>query len=204
MWALAGLGLGAPACAGTWTLEAFGGNAYDFRSPLRITQDGGFSASLTASYETRGLRSPPYYVLRAGHWSGERAWEVSLMHHKIYLANPPAGVSDVSVSHGFNILSLNRAFKVRDWSYRFGAGPVVTHAEATILGTKYDGPYRLAGAGLLAAAGRRFEVGRSTYFAIEAAATAAYAAPRMAGPPNAELHVTNFALHAMLGIGHEF
>jgi hypothetical protein len=143
-------------------------------------------------------------VLRAGHWSGERAWEFSLMHHKIYLANPPPGVSDVSVSHGFNIVSLNRAFKTGDWTYRFGAGPVVTHAEATILGTKYDGPYRLAGAGLLAATGRRFHVGRSTWLAIEGAATAAYAAPKLPGPREGELRVSNFALHGMLGIGHEF
>lgn len=112
-------------------------------------------------------------MLRAGHSSGERAWEVSLMRHKIYLTNPPPGVSDVSVSHGFNILSLNRAFKAGDWTYRFGAGPVVTHAEAALL-------------------------------AIKGAATAAYAVARLPGPPNGELRVSNFALHAMLGIGHEF
>jgi len=190
--------------AATWSAEAFGGNAYSFRTPLHITQDGGFSASLSSSYETRGIQSPLYYLLRAGYWSGERAWELSLMHHKIYVANPPPGVSDVSVSHGFNIVSLNRAFKTGDWTYRFGAGPVVTHAEATILGTKYDGPYRLAGAGLLAAAGRRFHVGRSTWLAIEGAATAGYAAPKLPGPPDGELRVSNLALHGMLGIGHEF
>ena len=75
---------------------------------------------------------------------------------------------------------------------------------ATILGTKYDGPYRLAGAGLLAAAGRRFYVGPATYIAVEGATTAAFAQPRLDGPPDAELRVTNFALHAMLGMGHEF
>src|SRR4029453_8210628 len=199
-----GLVFGFPARADGWAVEAFGGNAYNFKSSLHITQDGGFSESLAANYETRGFSSPPYYVLRAGRWSGERAWEVSLMHHKIYLDNPPAGVSDLSVSHGFNILSLNRAYKAGDWTYRFGAGPVITHAEATILGTKYDGPYRLAGAGFLAAAGPRVHVGRSTYFAVEGAATAAYARPPLDGPPDAELRVTNFALHAMLGVGHEF
>jgi len=185
-------------------VEAFGGNAYNFKSSLGITQEGRFSESQSANYETRGFRSPPYYVLRAGYWTGERAWELSLMHHKIYLTNPPPGVSDLSVSHGFNILSLNRAYRAGDWTWRFGAGPVITHAEATILGTKYDGPYRLAGAALLAAAGRRFQLGRSTYLAVEGAATAAYAQPRLEGPPDAELRVTNFAVHAMLGIGHEF
>jgi hypothetical protein len=202
-WILAGLACATPVAAQTWSLEAFGGNAYNFDSRLRIAQDGGFGESLTAKYETRGFRPPLYYQLRAGHWSGERAWEISLLHHKIYLANPPAGVSDVSVSHGFNIVSVNRAFRAGDWTYRFGAGPVITHAEATILGAKYDGPYRLSGAALLTAAGRRFYVGTSTYVTLEGALTAAYAKPRLAGTPSAELNVTNFAAHALIGVGHE-
>src|SRR3989442_3355869 len=86
--------------ADTWTFEAFGGNAYNFNSRLKITQERGFSQSLTANYETRGFRSPPYYLLRAARWQNQRAWEISLIHHKLYLTNPPAGVSRQSVSHG--------------------------------------------------------------------------------------------------------
>jgi hypothetical protein len=190
--------------ADAWSLEAFGGNAYNFNSRLKITQEGGFSQSLNASYETRGFRSPPYYMLRAARWQNQRAWEISLIHHKLYLTDPPAGVSGLSVSHGFNIVSVNRAFKRGDWSYRFGAGPVITHAEATILGTKYDGPYKLAGAGVLAAAGRRFYVGSAAYIALEGAMTAAYAKPRLEGTPSAQLSVANLALHALAGLGYEF
>ena len=202
-WIVGALVCTTPAAAETWNLEAFGGNAYNFDSRLRIAKDGGFSESQTAKYETRGFRPPLYYQLRAGRWSGERAWEISLLHHKIYLTNPPAGVSDLSVSHGFNILSLNRAYRSGDWTWRFGAGPVITHAEATILGTKYDGPYRFSGFGTLAGLGRRFYFGSSTYIALEGALTAAYAKPRLAGPPAGELSVTNFAAHALIGVGHE-
>jgi hypothetical protein len=190
--------------ADSWTLEAYGGTAYNFRNRLDIVQDGGFSRSLDARYDTRGFRSPPYYMLRAARWREGAAWEVSLIHHKLYLDNPPAGVSGLSVSHGFNILSLNRAYRDGAWTYRLGAGPVITHAEATILGTKYDGPYRLAGAALLASGGRRFYIGSATFIGVEAALTAAYAKPKLSGPPGGELTVRNTAIHLQVGLGYEF
>jgi hypothetical protein len=31
--------------------------------------------------------------------------------HKIFLQNPPAGVEVLSVSHGFNVLTVKRAFE---------------------------------------------------------------------------------------------
>jgi hypothetical protein len=150
-----------------------------------------------ADYETRGLRSPLYYLLRAGRWDERRGWEISLLHHKLYLTNPPAGVANLSVSHGFNIVSLNRSFRDGDWTWRLGAGPVITHAEAVILGTQYHGPYRLAGVALMGGVGRRFYVGERTYLALEGAASAAYASPRLEGAPGAELKVRNIALHGL-------
>jgi hypothetical protein len=187
-----------------WTLEGYLGDAYNFHSRLKITQDGGFSRSLSADYDTNGLDSPLYYTVRGARWEQDRAWELSLMHHKLYLQNPPAGVAALSVSHGFNILTVNRAFRTDNWIYRFGAGPVITHAEGIINGVSYDGSYQLSGVALLAGGGRRFYVARSTFFSLEAAATAAYASPTMSGPPNAEIKVTNFAIHGLAGIGFEF
>lgn len=198
-WA-AGTAIGAE----SWSLEAYLGDAYDFRSRLKIEQDGGFWRSLTADYDTKGVDSPLYYTLRGGRWKQDRAWELSFTHHKLYLQNPPAGVAAMSVSHGFNILTVNRAFRNGDWVYRFGAGPVITHAEGIINGIGYDGPYKLSGAALLAGGGRRFYLGKSTFLSLEAMATAAYATPKMSGPLNAEIKVTNVALHGLAGIGFEF
>lgn len=82
-----------------WSLEAYGGDAFNFRNRLEITQDGGYSQSLSAKYRTRGLRTPLYWVLRGARWRDDAAWELSLIHHKLYLTNPPPGVSDLSVSH---------------------------------------------------------------------------------------------------------
>ena len=194
----------APAVAQSWSLEAYVGSAYNFRNRLEITQDGGFSRSLSANYDTRGFETPLYYLVRAGRWETRAGWELSLLHHKLYLTNPPAGVASLSISHGFNVLALSRAFRYGNWLYRIGAGPVITHAEANINGVTYDGPYKLAGAALVTGIGRRFYIGASTFVSVEAMLTAARATPKLPGPPDAELKVNNVALHFLAGIGREF
>ena len=195
---------GTAVAAEHWSLEGYVGNAYNFRSELKITQDGGFSRSVSADYDTNGFNSPVHYTIRGARWEQDRAWELSLTHHKLFLRNPPVGVAALSVSHGFNIVTVNRAFRSGNWIYRFGAGPVITHAEGVIQGIAYDGPYKLSGAALVVGGGRRFYLGSSTFFSLEAMATAAYANPRMSGPLNAEIKVTNVAIHGQAGIGFEF
>jgi hypothetical protein len=192
------------AADGRWSLEAYVGDAYNLRTRLDIEQDGGYSRSVRADYETRGFDRPLYYVLRAARWQKARAWEASLIHHKLYLTNPPDGVTALSISHGFNILSINRAARAGDWIYRLGGGPVLTHAEATINGVRYDGPYRLAGAALLVGGGRRFELGRSAFLSLELMATAAHASAKLPGSPGAKISTTNAAIHAVAGVGIDF
>jgi hypothetical protein len=196
--------LAADARAENWSVEAFTGDAYNFRGTVDVHQDGGFSESVRADYETRGLQSPLYYMLRAGRWVEQRGWEVALLHHKLYVTNPPAGVENLSISHGFNILAVNRAFREGNWTWRLGAGPVITHAEAVIRGTEYHGPYRLSGVAVIAGLGHRFYLGRDPYLALEGALSAAYAKPALSGSPGGELTVRNAALHGLFGLGHDF
>jgi hypothetical protein len=187
-----------------WSFEAYLGDAFNFGSRLHIEQDGGYSRSLRADYKTRGFDPPLYYLLRAARWHEGRAWEASLTHHKLYLTNPPDGVAALSISHGFNIISLNRAARAGDWVYRAGAGPVVTHAEAVINGVAYDGPYRLSGAALLAGGGWRMDLGRSIFLSAELMATAVYASAKLNGPPDATIRTTNTAIHGLAGAGISF
>jgi hypothetical protein len=195
---------GTALAADRWSLEGYLGNAYNFPSQLKITQDGGFSRSISADYDTNGFDPPLYYMVRGARWEQARAWELSLIHQKLYLQNPPAGVAALSVSHGFNILTVNRAFRSDNWIYRFGAGPVITHAEGIINGVSYSGSFQLSGVALLAGAGRRFYLGKSTFLSLEAAATAAWFDAGMSGPPNADIQGTNVAIHGLAGMGFEF
>lgn len=202
--AIVGLTLPLQARCQSWSFEAYVGDAYNFRTDLEIEQDGGFSRSLRADYDTNGFETPLYYLLRAGRWHEQRAWELSLIHHKLYLGNPPAGVEALNISHGVNMISLNRAARTGSWVYRAGAGPVVTHAEATINGVRYDGPYRLSGAALLAGAGWRHDLSKSVFVSAELMATAAYVKAKMSGPPDATIRTSNLAVHALAGVGFEF
>jgi hypothetical protein len=204
------LGIAAAVCclpaaaADRWSVEALAGNAISLGSKLDVRQDGGYSESFRGKYETRGFSSPLYYALRAARWEGDRAWEGSLVHHKIYLKNPPPGVANLSVSHGFNIVTLNRVQRSGDWISRFGLGPVITHAEATVNGVQYEGPYRLSGAAAIVSGARRYYVQPKLYFSLEGMVSIAYANPRLRGTPSAEIEVRNLALHGLLGLGYEF
>jgi hypothetical protein len=194
--------------AQSWTVEAYLGNAYNLGTRLNIRQDGGYDQSLKADYETRGFRSPLYYAIRGSRWrslgDGAAGWEVQLVHHKLYLENPPAGVASLSISHGYNILTFNGAWRTGNWIYRFGAGPVITHAEGTINNVSYNGGYKLSGAAMIAGLGRRFYFGKQLFLSAEGMASAAYAKPKMDGTLNAELKASNIALHGLAGLGYEF
>jgi hypothetical protein len=123
-------------CAGAtgadrWTVEGYGGNAYDFRNRLSIAQER-TAQSLNAKADT---------------------------------------------GSGLRVRSLDRAYRAGDWTYRFGAGPVITHAEATINGLGYDAPYKRPGAALLAGGGWRLYVGSATFLSLEALFTVARSNP---------------------------
>jgi len=159
---------------------------------------------VNADYETRGLSTPVYYVVRGARWSGDAGWELALIHDKLYLNNPPSGTSSLQISHGFNIVPLTRAYRAGDWTWRLGAGPVLTHAEAVINGASYDGPTKLSGVAALAGGGWRFRLAERAFVSIEAMLSAAYARPTLPGSPSGELEVRNVAVHGLFGFGYDF
>jgi hypothetical protein len=75
-----------------------------------------------AKYHTEPFNESPYYAWRLAKWSKNRAWEFELVHHKLYLSNPPAEVQHFEVSHGYNLITINRAWLLRGFIWRFGAG----------------------------------------------------------------------------------
>jgi hypothetical protein len=93
-----------------WSFELLIGDADNFTSHTRIEHAADPAIELNGDYETRGFESPLHYALRVARWENDRAWELELLHHKVYLQNRPASVESLSVSHGFNIVSLNRAY----------------------------------------------------------------------------------------------
>jgi hypothetical protein len=102
-----------PAADAQWRLEAFTGTAHNFTTPLTVHQPGSPEFRMDARYDTRPFTGSPYYSARLGWWKGRSGWELQFLHHKLYLANPSGEVSHLEISHGYNMVTLNRAWEVR-------------------------------------------------------------------------------------------
>ena len=128
------------AAAQEWSVHAGVGGAYNLSLPLTIEQTGAPDLSLTGHYDTRAFDTPLYYVLRVERAYGNGALALELIHHKLFLTNPPDEVQDFSISHGFNVVTLQRAWsRAGVVSLRAGAGVVVAHPETTVRGQKQPG-----------------------------------------------------------------
>ena len=126
-----------------WSIEINGGIPYNFPSPLVIEQNGESTIRLNAQYRSEPFVSPGYYLLRGGRWNNGKAWEIEFVHHKLYLDNMPPEVQEFSISHGYNIFTVNRAmnkvlFKKLNYILRLGAGVVISHPETTVRGLSLE------------------------------------------------------------------
>lgn len=192
--------------AGRWSVEFFGGTAASARTPLRIRQAGWPSLDFSARYRTHPWSGSPYYAYRLGRWTGRRAWEVELVHHKLYLHGGPPAVERFEITHGYNLVFANRAVRAGWGEARIGVGPVIAHAENVVRGRALAsdrgglrGGYRLAGLGTQLTLGRRVALGGGWSLVGEGKATAAYARVPVAG---GRASVPNLAVHGLLGVGY--
>lgn len=157
-----------------WSFELHGGVVYNYPLPLIFEQKGYPDIRINkAIYRSEPLNDPYYWDWRFSRWKNNRSVEFEAIHHKIYLANKPADVQRFGISHGFNILTVNRGWRNRICIFRAGLGSVLVHPESTVrnleypVGPGFDFPgYRLRGIVLNIAAARRLEFGK--YFFVNA------------------------------------
>lgn len=192
----------------SWSFEFQGGSAWSLPGPLVIEREGRSGWSLRAHWSTRPFEGSPYYAWRIGRWSRDRAWELELIHHKLYLNHPPAGIGHLEISHGFNLITVNRAWAEGPWRARAGLGLLVTHAEGTLEGAALlsdrgpiGGGYVPAGPALQGALQRTWPLGHGFFLSAEGKVTWAYGRIPFEG---GQLRVGNLALHALLGAGHRW
>jgi hypothetical protein len=192
----------------TWTFELLGGDAYCFNTPLTIKQSGYEDITFTAKYKTNSFEPPIYYSYRFALWTPDRAWELELVHLKIELTNPPSEVQHFEISHGYNLLMLNRAWKRQHVILRVGGGIVISHPENTVRGKSLPwnkgilkSGYHLSGVSTQVDLGRRFYFGKHVFLTLDGKLTGSYARV-----PVEEGHadVPNVAIHGLVGVGWEF
>ena len=190
-------------------MELSAGSAYNASSPLRIRQGGAPDLRLTARYATRPWTGAPYYAYRLGRWSpAQRAWELELVHHKLYLTNPPPEVQRFEVTHAYNLLLVNRAVRVPFAIVRTGLGAVVAHPENTVRGRplaeargRLGGGYYLAGPAGQVAVAHHFRLRGGWGLSLEGKLSGAYARVPVQG---GDATVPNAAAHALFGVGYAF
>ncbi len=130
-----------------WSFEIQSGTAHNFPAPLQFEQ-GDYKKKITADYETRpfGGGAAPYYNLRLKRYlSAEKCFmSFELLHHKLWLNNPPAEVDTFRMTFGYNPLlwSLGREFYPWLWVYA-GLGPVIAHPVNTVNGRKVSNSPKL-------------------------------------------------------------
>jgi hypothetical protein len=185
-------------------VQAFAGSSVSLPSPLSISQAGQSDIRFTAQWATRPFLDTPYYAGRIALWHRDRGWLLDLTHHKVYLTNPPAECSFPDHQQGEH-LTLSRGFRCGDFSYAFGAGPVITFPLTRVRGREngagrgFWGGYFLSGASVMASATRRVPLIGGFFLSLDGRASVSYMRIPVGG---GHATVPNFALHFHVGAGY--
>jgi len=196
------------------SMEAAAGSAYNIPTWLEIHQSGKDESGEdlepinldNARYDTRPFYDAPYYMLRVGFWFDDRAWEFEMIHHKIYLGNEPDEVDHFNISHGYNLMTVNRVWEVHDLHWRLGAGIVLAHPEIKVRGKELDPNkgglkgFYATGPAAQVALGKRFFIGEGFFVGLEAKFTAAHAAVPVY---HGQAYAPNLALHGLFVLGYD-
>jgi len=191
-----------------WSFELHGGQVYNLPMPLIIRQQGYPDIHLRAQYSTEAFTLPVYWDWRFSRWKNGKSWEFEAIHHKLYLDNTSSEVQKFNISHGFNMIIVNRGFEKKSFRYHTGVGFVLAHPESKIRGKEFgdtgddlDMGYFISGPVLNMAVGRPFYLGTRFYINAEAKSTLAYSYIKIADG-NSDVYSITF--HLILGLGVDF
>jgi hypothetical protein len=196
------------AAQSNWGVEIFLGDAYCFNTPLIVKQAGYEDINFTARYATDSFKQPFYYSLRLSRWSNKRSWEIELLHLKIRLTNTTPAVQNFQISHGYNILTVNRGWDLQKAVVRIGLGVVIAHPESIIRdkrfsenGGLFNEGYYITGPIIQLGLGKGFRLFQSLFLVLEGKLTAAYAkVPIVDG----YARVPHFGIHGLFGAKYLF
>jgi hypothetical protein len=189
------------------TIEFYSGLPYNVPLPLTISQSGEQDISLTAHYRSDPFAIPIYWNWRISYWNDNHAFEIEATHHKIFLKDTSPEVQEFSISHGFNTITVNYAWKDYGFVFRGGIGLVLAHPESIIRGKRFDesggifdAAYQLTGPTINLAAGKRFNLSRKLFFELDTKINLSYAKVAVV---YGEAKLYNIALQFNFGMGFD-
>jgi hypothetical protein len=115
----------ATAAGERWRVELAVGAARSFDSTLRVEQEGFPEIVISADWATQAFEAPIYYAWRVARADAKGAWALRFVHHKVHLENTRPEVERFAVSHGYNLLTLERATRLSGFEIAAGLGLVI-------------------------------------------------------------------------------
>ena len=195
-----------------FTVEALGGTAYNLPTPLTVSQSGYPDIRFSAHYDTKPFGPYyPYYSWRATLWNreGTEAWELTQVHHRLFLSNNPPEIQVFAIHFGYNFFMVGHAWKRGDFVYHVDGGVLVCNPESTVRGRTlntrgtglFDAGYTLAGGGGQVGVSRTFHLTKHLF----AAGNLSFMAGRARVPvADGSAAVPNLSVHGQLGVGFSF
>lgn len=190
-----------------WSVELFMGVPYNFKTNLKIEQDDYPDINLKANYYSEPFVSPFYGSIRLGAMKENMGLEIESIHQKLYLKNTTEEIQRFSISHGYNIITINAKYQNK-FVYHAGVGIVLAHAESTIREEKLEETkgllnmgYYVTGPAFNLSVQKRFELYKKLYFNLEGKLTACYAKIPI---KNGTATAPNIAIQFLFGIGYDF
>lgn len=199
--------VGAPTVAGAQhvTVDLMLGSAYNVPTPLTIRQEEQPELRHTAHYDTKPFGPfAPYYAGRVSFWRGDAAWEIAVIHHRLFLSNTTAEISRFEIHYGYSYLLAGRAWRVRGFEIHADGGLVMTNPANVVRGLPMntgdpealDAGYDITGVGGSAAVSREFRlVNRLSLVGTAAVVAGTVSVPVAGGSARAP----NVGLHGQIG-----
>ena len=192
-----------------WSFDINGGIPVNISLPMAIYQAGEVAIKIpSARFSSEPFVLPPFWDWRFCRTGSKGFWELESIHNKLYLKNRPDEIQEFSISHGYNIFTVNRGWKFGKYGMRIGLGCAFAHPESEILhrifresGNFLNTSYHLSGPVLNIGLNRRWYIIRRLFFQTEIKNTFSYVHVPLAGG-HADFFTSSFYLTA--GAGYDF
>lgn len=188
-----------------WAAEFNLGLPVNIPGPLSVNRNGNPDISILARWSAASFERPYNWMWRIGRWNRNTAWEFETIHHKMVLLNPHDPIQWLSITHGFNTLTVNKAWEKDKLILRLGAGAVLAHPESTIDSLRFNQEsglfnlgYYLTGPVFMASAARPLKPCNNFLVNLECKMTVGYANVPVVDGRASLLHL---AFHLNAGLG---
>jgi len=185
-------------------IEYLQGCPYNFKNKLEINQKDKEKISFSAEYDSEPLIQPYYYSVKIG----KGKLELELLHHKLYLKNKPEEIERFHISHGYNVVTINRQKNYKKIIIFCGAGTVISHPENRVRNKKLNEKkgimntgYYINGISAQVGIKKKKGIKKGLYLNTEFKYLASHSRVPV---HNGEAEVIHFSLHFLLGIGYKF